>query len=354
MNKQADTTYKAEPGAVINTMLNPLAGRPGLGQRYVPKWFQPSGGTTSGEPTAGDKLLFSVLALAGTYGTATAVGRLISSRLEKGTYEDKFKKQMSSYLNAQMPVISPDPLVGGDFNKEEELEQLGVAKTPEEGLNAAFIPKKAADKFFDEKWSMVVPALAIAGSAYAAYRMVDHLNSKQRVDDLADETKKEKDRLDRLNYLYMMQARNPQGELVQKMSSEISKEGSLASSIYGTSPTTTSDQTWSGGAKALALLVAATSFGVGAIASKNYFDSKDVNRERLKIMRDTMRGVASSENPPVVMPIMDTRTMRGMNRHITGDPVAAPRKLSVSPEPRQLSEAQYDPNDIMMQKAVNV
>ena len=364
MNKQAgETTYEARPGAVVNTMLNPIAGR--LGDRYVPKWFQPSGGTTSGEPTAGDKLLFSVLALAGTYGTATAMGRLISSRLTKDTYENKFKRQMASYLNAQMPIVSPEPMLNRHTLAENEKEKyLGVPETPEEGLKPEFMKKLSSDSF-NEMWSMVIPALAIAGGSYAAFKVVDHLDANRRLKELDTETDKERARLDKLNYQYMIDARNPnKSPMVEKMSME--KEGAWydpssysiptsAGEALGTlPPAPAGDQTLGGGAKALMLLVAATAFGVGTIASKNYFDSRDVNRERLKIMRDTMRGVASADNPPVIMPIMDPKTMGEMNEHITGGPVRSPKKLTVAPQPRQLGETPYDPNDLMMQKAVNV
>jgi hypothetical protein len=201
--------------------------------------------------------------------------------------------------------------------------------------------------------------MAVAGSALGAYKLADAWGASKRKKELEKSITTEKDNLDKLNYDYLMQARNPKSEMVQKMSAAgllpMAKKGfnSAAKWWYDTGPTSQKTQTMTGGAGALALLLMATSASVGTIAAKNYFDSKDVNRERLKIMRDTMRGVAASDAPPVVMPVMDPRVMQSLNRNITGAPPPV-RKLTVGRPPTQLGAAETDPDDYSMRKALNV
>ena len=350
MRKQAQTTSKPTTGAVLSTMFNPFAGRMGT-SRYVPKWFTPSG---KDKPTDVDSMLFSALALAATYGSLTAVTRLLASRVQEKELEEKFKKQIRAYVGAQQPIVSPDPSLR-DVRREQKLDFTGLKGVIPEP------PKlpKTGQMLGPETWSMVVPIVALAGGAYGAYKLVDRIQDKRRIERLDTQIAKERNKIDALNYKYLLESRKPESELVQKMAQE-KEEGywkGLSKWMWGTQKPGEEPHTITGGMLAALMLAATAAFGVGAIATKKYMDARDENRLRLKAVRDAARQMGLSARPPTIMPVLSPKMIRRLNKHLEGVPKALPMPApiqSVQEIPRQLAQTVTDPTDTLMQKVVNV
>lgn len=109
---------------VLGTFINPFQGQVGMGTRYVPPWFRPSGAS---ETTKADSMIFHALALAATYGLGTAGLKYILNKVEREKERQEGNTEIEEAVKASMPIISPDPSLG-DLSKEVKESRSGLDK----------------------------------------------------------------------------------------------------------------------------------------------------------------------------------------------------------------------------------
>jgi hypothetical protein len=294
---------KLTVGNALNTALNPLAGQAGFGQMYYP------GSDKSGiKPT-----LFHALALLSTYGAGAYLMRGIAHKSKVKSKTDETKKRIASYVNAEMPIVSPDPVRNPVQEGKEEMlgtQKMAMDKSATVGTDLV---------------SALIPVVALVGGFAGGTALADKYYGKKEQQAADKENVDLKDKLDKLNYEKLMAVRNPQPK-IDKTAEEKPKPRSQRTA-----------EAWAdnqeSGKTLPGLVLALAGLGVGGITlgsayfSKKYFDDRDESRERLKAVEKVLaqRAAVESEQAPVVIPQIPEKYESALN---VGGSTGSPSKVS--------------------------
>jgi hypothetical protein len=109
-----------------------------------------------------------------------------------------------------------------------------------------------------------------------------------------------------------------------------------------------------GAAKAVLALAAASTFGAGAILTKQWQDARDENRHRMKAAEEAAKQRALQERPPTLIGDIDPDVKAALDAHITGGRLKVrPRSIELlegagAAPPKGTIEAQeMDPTDTL-------
>jgi uncharacterized membrane protein YebE (DUF533 family) len=289
---------------IANLMVNPFAG-------YVGPLYAPF------ENAVANRMLQAVALLA-TYGGAAYAIRRLNSLYEKNIKSNTDKKKIASYLAAQLPIVSPDPI--RDINTEKKEYMLGTEKL-------AMLNKKAEREWLD----LALPIAALSAGIAGGYMFYDKYNKQQATETLDDEILRLKDELDKVNYKKLQLLRgikSPESikreeavsdaDILTKSASPrfsrnssnrimdiASKLKSKAEAIFNVQQAQSREgKDLLGLAKAILGLAAVGSFAGAAFFAKKYMDERDENRVRLDAVESALRANAQldSSAAPIVIP----------------------------------------------------
>ena len=307
MNKQADMESKLTLGNAANTALNPLAGMPGFGPLYYPGAKSDEGGI---KPT-----LFHALALLATYGGGAYLARNLVYKSKIKGKSDIDRKKIASYINAEMPLVSPEPIRNPKKEIKEEME----------GTEKLAMDKQAG--LGNDLMATLIPVVALVGGFAGGTALADSSYRKQEKENDMMEEAQLKDTLDKLNYNKLKAVRNP-APAIEKTAGVTDAEAKARAEEYVNK--SKGPHNIPGFMLALLGLTTGTVALGSAYFSKKYFDDLDENRAKIKALQKALQQKATveAEQAPVVIPQMPSSVEKTLDAS-AGSPSAASSYASV-------------------------
>ena len=312
---------------VLNTFVNPLTTA-----TWTPDWFKP----LSSKYPEQNAVLFHAAALLATYGALGYGVRAAKSLMPDNEYRQKIQKAIKSNVDADTPLLNPDP----DINDDESLPGI-YEKTA--GDNTVDVTRDVVEAVGDmyptalNMGGLFIPALA----AYTAY-MYGHKKGDEYFDNQALERNEKiinklENIYEKANMQRLLAAKGKTPAEITELETSMtpiyktaaSETAELASStLPNMTPDISSSDPIVKGAKLIGMLGI---LGLGGVSyasyklAQEYLDDQDPEKRKAKAIKKALERELASRKPTALVPDFDPRLGKILNAP------ADRKKLKASP-----------------------